>query len=76
MRSHGEGVRAPHRAVCGDHAAREDVGNLTVDPNPVPVTTGEATTAELAWSGLTEGTWKGLVTWDAGVTTDVTVTVP
>lgn len=55
---------------------REDVGNLTVDPNPVPVTTGEATTAELAWSGLTEGTWKGLVTWDAGVTTDVTVTVP
>lgn len=31
VRSHGEGVRAPHRAVCGDHAAREDVGNLVKD---------------------------------------------
>lgn len=55
---------------------REDAGNLTVSPNPVPVTSGKATEATLSWSGLTSGTWKGLVTWDAGVTTDVTVQVP
>ena len=55
---------------------REDAGNLTVSPNPVPVTSGKATEATLSWSGLTSGTWKGLVTWDAGITTDVTVQVP
>ena len=42
----------------------------------MPVTSGKATEATLSWSGLTSGTWKGLVTWDAGITTDVTVQVP
>lgn len=31
VRPHGEGVCAPHRAVCGDIAACEDVGNLVED---------------------------------------------
>ena len=52
-----------------------DAGNLTVTPNPVPVTSGLETEAELAWSGLTEGVWRGVVTWAPGVTTTVTVTV-
>ncbi|MDO5634687.1 MAG: S8 family serine peptidase [Micrococcus sp.] len=52
-----------------------DAGNLTVTPNPVPVTSGTPTQATLAWSGLTEGTWRGLVTWAPGVTTTVTVVV-
>jgi len=52
-----------------------DAGNLTVTPDPVPVVSGMETEAELAWSGLTEGVWRGLVTWAPGVTTTVTVTV-
>ena len=52
-----------------------DAGNLTVTPNPVPVVSGIETEAELAWSGLTEGVWRGVVTWAPGVTTTVTVTV-
>ncbi|WP_298710467.1 S8 family serine peptidase [Micrococcus sp. 2A] len=55
---------------------REDAGNLTVTPNPVPVTNGELTEAELSWSGLTDGTWRGQVIWADGAATDVTVTVP
>lgn len=38
-----------------------DMGNLTVTPNPVPVTTGQKTQAAAAWSGLTSGTWRGQV---------------
>lgn len=52
-----------------------DAGNLTVNPNPVPVTSGIETEAELAWSGLTEGVWRGVVTWAPGIRTTVTVTV-
>lgn len=52
-----------------------DAGNLTVSPNPVPVVSGIETEAELAWSGLTEGVWRGVVTWAPGVTTTVAVTV-
>ena len=52
-----------------------DAGNLTVNPDPVNITQGETTEAELVWSGLTEGVWKGVVTWAPGVTTAVSVTV-
>jgi len=55
---------------------REDAGNLTVTPNPVPVTTGKTTQATVSWSGLTEGTWRGRVLWADGAATDVAVTVP
>ena len=55
---------------------RESVGNMTVSPNPVPVTSGETIEATVSWSGLTQGTWKGVVNWDAGVSTNVTVDVP
>ena len=49
---------------------------MTVTPNPVPVTEGEATTATVNWSGLTSGTWRGQVEWAKGVFTDVEVVVP
>lgn len=52
-----------------------DAGNLTVTPNPVPVVNGIDTEATLTWSGLTEGVWRGVVTWAPGVITTVTVTV-
>ena len=52
-----------------------DAGNLTVSPDPVTITQGETTEAELAWSGLTEGSWKGTVTWAPGVVTAVSVFV-
>ncbi|WP_248123780.1 S8 family serine peptidase [Micrococcus lacusdianchii] len=52
-----------------------DAGNLTVTPNPVPVTVGEETEATVSWAGLTSGTWRGQVQWAEGVATDVEVTV-
>ena len=52
-----------------------DAGNLTVDPNPVPVVKGQTTKTTVSWSGLTEGTWRGVITWAPGVTSNVTVTV-
>lgn len=52
-----------------------DAGNLTIDPNPVPVVNGQDTEATVSWSGLTEGTWRGVITWAPGVTSNVTITV-
>ena len=52
-----------------------DAGNLKVDPNPVPVVSGQDTRATVSWSGLTEGTWRGVITWAPGVTSNVTITV-
>lgn len=52
-----------------------DAGNLTIDPNPVPVVSGKSTDATVSWSGLTEGVWRGVITWAPGVTSTVTITV-
>lgn len=52
-----------------------DAGNLTIDPNPVPVMAGQTTDVTVSWSGLTEGTWRGVITWAPGVTSNVTITV-
>lgn len=52
-----------------------DAGNLAVDPNPVPVVKDQTAEATVSWSGLTEGTWRGVITWAPGVTSNVTVTV-
>ncbi|WP_461174917.1 S8 family serine peptidase [Arthrobacter sp. Z1-9] len=48
-----------------------DAGNLTVDPNPIVAPNGTATSATLAWTGLSEGTYlsrlslggNGIRTW-------------
>lgn len=55
---------------------RSDAGNMTVTPNPIPVTTGQETSATVNWTGLTSGTWRGQVTWAEGTATQVEVTVP
>lgn len=68
--SGGEGTGTlEHVTLAGD------AGNLTVSPDPVQLVQNETTEAELAWSGLTEGVWKGTVTWAPGITTAVSVTV-
>lgn len=52
-----------------------DAGNLSIEPEPLTVGNGETATATLAWSGLSAGTWRGLVDWAPGARTAVTVTV-
>jgi hypothetical protein len=52
-----------------------DAGNLTVEPNPIPVIAGHDARATVNWNGLTEGVWRGVVTWAPGVTSNVTITV-
>ena len=52
-----------------------DAGNMTIEPNPISVVTGQTTEATVSWSGLTEGVWRGVVTWAPGVTSNVTITV-
>ena len=53
------------------------LGGLNADPNPVPVTQGQATTFDAAWSGLTSGRYLGLLEYDGALApTYVTVDVP
>jgi len=43
-------------------------GNLTVTPNPVPVTQGQKSTFTASWSGLTSGTpYLGLLSYDGAL---------
>ncbi|MDY6055878.1 S8 family serine peptidase [Micrococcus sp.] len=55
---------------------RSGVGNLTVSPDPVPMTYGQETSATVNWEGLTSGAWRGQVQWADGVATEVEVQVP
>ena len=52
-----------------------DEGNLTVTPNPISLTQGEKATVTASWSGLTEGSWHGVITWTEGISTAVTIEV-
>jgi hypothetical protein len=53
-----------------------DAGNLTVEPNPIVAPNGTATSATLAWTGLSEGAYVSrLSLGDNGIRTWVNVQV-
>ncbi|WES63778.1 S8 family peptidase [Microbacter sp. GSS18] len=52
-------------------------GDLKATPNPLPVTEGETAAFELSWSGLTSGSYLGVVRYgDSEVRTVLSVDVP
>lgn len=53
------------------------LGSFHAEPDPVPVTQGEATTYDAVWTGLEAGRYLGIVEYDGALApTFVTVTVP
>ena len=56
--------------------ATATLGNFRAEPNPVPVTQGESTSYDAAWTGLTAGRYLGMMEYDGALSpTYVTVSV-
>ncbi|KRA39050.1 MULTISPECIES: S8 family serine peptidase [unclassified Nocardioides] len=60
-----QGAPVPYSLRVYDLGGTPSVGNLAVDPNPVPVTTGGDTSFDVSWSGLdAEAHYFGLLGYD------------
>ena len=60
-----QGAPVPYSLRVYDLGGSPSVGDLTVDPNPVPVTTGGETSFEVSWSGLDpDAHYFGLLGYD------------
>lgn len=60
-----QGAPVPYSLRVYDLGGTPSVGDLTVDPNPVPVTTGGDTSFDVSWSGLdADAHYFGLLGYD------------